>query len=602
MNFIQIQEPGISEKKRIAVGIDFGTTNSLVGYVDQDKPIILSDEHGRKKIPSIVAITKKQETIIGTKAVALKGLDDVVIIKSIKRLIGKEFKDLSDDSPLKKMIKEDMVFNINGISFNVVEICNLILKKIKSIVGEKLGESVADAVITVPAYFDETQRRAVKFAAELAGLRVLRVINEPTAAALAYRLNEISSGTYIVYDFGGGTFDVSILEIYNSIVRVVATGGDMNLGGDDIDLLLAKDLLKRINQDQFNVDSLLDYATQIKERLSVEKNVNIKFGDNILNIDRDYFNELIEPVIARTMSIVSDTLERAEISKSDISGVILVGGSTRINMVPSVISNMFDGVALHNSIDPDEVVAMGASIQANNLVNTSDHLLLDVTPLSLGLELMGGLNEKIIYRNSPIPTSMTKEFTTYEDGQTGLKLHIVQGEAEMVKECRSLARLELLNIPPMKAGAARIEVKFTIDSDGLLTVIAREKSTGIYQSVEVIPTYGLDSSTIEKMLLESRKTDSQEDKSSQIEESKIYAEELLSKISLAISKDKDLLSEEEYNSIHAHLDNLRSIIKSDEKSKIDSVVNQVEESVELFFARRNTRYINIDSKLSSLLN
>ena len=614
MQLIQIQEPNTISNRGgvdIAVGIDFGTTNSLVAVVKSGNPIVLSDEHNKTKIPSVVAITKNKEVIVGTKAVGLSNQDDVVIIKSIKRLLGKKLQDLDESVYLKRFIKDgsnnDLILSTNDISMSVVEVASKILEKIKSIVDVSLGVHVKDAVITVPAYFDETQRRAVKLAAELAHINVLRMINEPTAAALAYRLDKIKSGTYMVYDLGGGTFDVSVLKIDHGVFRVLATGGDMNLGGDDLDYLIAKNLLTRLaNKENYNIHEydtyeyniyeLLDPARQIKEQLSYLENVHIKLGDAVISMDRNTLDGLIEPLIVRTMKIVEDTLERAQIDRDNISGIILVGGSTRTILVKNKLLEVFPKTDFYNSIDPDEVVAIGAAMQAENLASGSGDLLLDVTPLSFGLELMGGINEKIIPRNSTIPISVSKEFTTYEDGQTGLKLHIVQGERDLAKDCRSLAKLELVGIPPMRAGAARINVIFTIDTDGLLTVTAKEKLTNISQVIEVMPTYGLDSEAIEKALLSSVENLSKDHDAKLLAESIIYAKEVSSKIMSAIHEDKDLLSDEEYNSIYSHIENVSVMMKTGQRGGIDQAVNILEESVENFIARRMNKYISISPR------
>jgi len=502
MQICEIEEPKIDQEA--VVGIDFGTTNSLISYVHSGVARVITDEYNKRKIPSVIAITKNAEIIIGTKAAGLVNKKDALVIKSIKRLLGKKYKDISENNPLKQFMSEtsdgNICFAINGNQFSVVALVGEIFKKLRSLIYEYLGKSIVNAVVTVPAYFDEVQRRMVKSAADMAGIKVIRIINEPTAAALAYRLDKVKLGTYVVYDFGGGTFDVSVLKIQDRIVRVIATGGDPNLGGDDIDIILARYLNDKFECDKPTSD-WIETSREMKEALSSSDSVVIERDGKTITMTNKDFDLLIHELIDKTIVILKDTIDRSGISEENIDGIILAGGSTRIKSVEEKLSAILPNKDFLKFIDPDEVVAIGAATQADNLNSNTGDLLLDVTPLSLGLEMMGGMTEKIIHRNSAIPISVSKIFTTYEDGQTGLKLHIVQGESEFVSKCRSLAQVDLFGIPPMRAGDPRIIVTFTIDSEGLLTVTAEESSSGVSESIEVVPTYGLTAESIKEAIL-----------------------------------------------------------------------------------------------------
>jgi molecular chaperone HscA len=546
MQLLKIQEPhATTDKRRVAVGIDFGTTNSLVAYSSNKEPQVFYDRYNNKKIPSVLSVNINQEIAVGSEAENSLNEDKTVFVRSIKRLIGKSKKDIGRSfSSLESIIERNgkILFSLNGLDLSVEEISARILQKIKEAASDNLGEDVSDIVVTVPAYFDEVQRRVVKTAAESVGMHVMRMINEPTAAALAYQLDQIDKGTYLVYDLGGGTFDVSILDIQKGVFKVVSTGGDSDLGGDDFDYLIAKEIEKEVEGIKFS--AALAHGRKIKEHLTEEKSHQVLFENTSFSITRRHFESVSKDLLDRTIKVTRNTLSDADLEYNNISGVILVGGSTRMPCVKEALISLFKGVKIYNSINPDEVVAIGASLQAENLTHGSGDLLLDVTPLSLGLEIMGGMNEKIIHRNSTIPCSVSKEFTTYENGQTGLKLHITQGEREMSKDCRSLANFELKGIPPMEAGSPRIVVNFTIDSDGLLTVSAEEKVTGVIQSIEVIPTYGLSGEDVENSLKQSMKNMHRDNESRLLTESKINEEKTTSRVSSYTEKDKGLITEE----------------------------------------------------------
>jgi molecular chaperone HscA len=596
MQICEIEEP--KKNKEIVVGIDFGTTNSLVGYVDSGISYVLSDEHNRRKIPSIIAITENAEVIVGTKAAGLVNKKGTVVIKSIKRLIGKKYQDIAPDNHLKKFIfdKENgnIYFVINGHQFSVIELVSEVFKKIRSLI-DVLGKSIVNAVVTVPAYFDEVQRRVVKSAADMAGINVIRIINEPTAAALAYRLDKIKLGTYLVYDFGGGTFDVSILKITEGIVRVIATGGDSNLGGDDIDFIVAKYLSDKFGCND-EVTKWLETAREVKEALSSSGSTIVEQESKKITVTSQDLDFLTQEIIKKTIRILQDTIERSGVSEKDIDGIILAGGSTRIKLVEQKLAMLLPGKSFLKSIDPDEVVAIGSATQAHNLSTNTGDLLLDVTPLSLGLELMGGINEKIIYRNSTIPISVSKTFTTHEDGQTGLKLHIVQGESDLISNCMSLAKVDLFGIPPMRAGDPRIKVTFTMDSEGLLTVTAQESSTGASQFIEVVPTYGLTAERVKESILMSTNDVKDMIIEKKLADSRIYAKEVTSRFAEAIKEDNDLLTEDEYAKIYSHIDRVNHLVVSGRSEEIDKAVNELEESASKFNSLKRNKSIKVGLK------
>jgi molecular chaperone HscA len=492
MVLLQIQEPIPKQENKdsqaLVVGIDLGTTNSLIGIFENEKLTIFSDENGDDMIASKVTYNEDGE-VVGVG----KNASGKYQISSIKRLMGKNYSELKKLSSSKNFYdgliidntenKGAIALQIGNKKISAIEISAEILKYLKKIAEKNLQKTVTKAVITVPAYFDENAKNATKQSAELAGLEVLRLVNEPTAGAFAYGLENQSHGTYLVYDLGGGTFDVSILKIERGVFKVLGVAGDNNLGGDDFDEILHEKGIKN--------------PREVKEKLSSQ--------DFFENISRQEFENLISEKINKTLTLTTDLIDDLEIEISQIDGVILIGGSTRIPLIQKKLAEIFGAKKILTNLDPDRVVAIGATHQAYNLSHSKNNLLLDVNPLSLGIEIMGGIVDKIIYRNSTIPISKAKEFTTYADNQSAMKFHIVQGEREFAKDCRSLAEFEVKNIPPLKAGIARVRVVFTLDADGLLTITSEEKFTGEKQEIIVRPSYGLNENDVKNILLESLK-------------------------------------------------------------------------------------------------
>lgn len=556
MRLFDIQEPQQkNEQDSLAIGIDLGTTNSLLAYSDEQKPFIIGDI-----LPSVFEC-------------------EGVKLSSVKRFMGKNINDYDHDSSLAKYVipsTEGILFDLGPRSISPVEFSAEILRKLKLRAEKYFEREVSKAVITVPAYFDEQARADTKKAANLAGLEVLRLLNEPTAAALAYGVDKQSEGLYLVYDFGGGTFDVSILKMQQGVFRVLATGGDTNLGGDDIDYLLANEIAIKSGK--------IDYlaARRVKEILSEEKVVE--------NITREQFNHLVSPIIEKTIKIALKVVRDADLDIEQICGVILVGGSTRIPLIRTKLEEVFGKKCLCD-LDPDRVVALGAALQAESLTKGSNNLLIDVTPLSLGLEVMGGLNEIIIHRNSTIPVAIAKEFTTYQDGQTAMQFHIVQGERDLIADCRSLAKFELRNIPPMKAGVAKVKVVFNIDADGLLTVSAEELTTGSKQVFEVSPTYGLDQQYIEQMLLDSFNNADQDVKSRLLQESIIKAQQLIDMIDVAFAEDPDLVTEAEMQEVKLQKEKIKAGIDSSEREQIEAETDLLEDIIKAFADRKINKYL-----------
>lgn len=563
---LQISEPGAKAKQacRPAIGIDLGTTHSLVAVKRGDAIEVLADPQGRVLLPSAVWKDAVGYEALGSECPALT---------SIKRFMGKNIRDIT--------VREGVLTRVNtqGLPefhnekewLTAVDFSARILSTLKARAEEALEETVEDAVITVPAYFDEAARAATKDAAQKAGLKVLRLMNEPTAAALAYGLDADAEGLYAIYDLGGGTFDISILSMQKGVFQVLATGGDTQLGGDDVDAALAA--AKNL--------SLME-ARKVKEQLTDKAEVQ--------GISRTVLEALAAPLVARSLKICAQALEDAGIEAAEIREVVLVGGSTRMPYVRQEVGRFFGREPLC-SVDPDQVVAVGAALQAAALTQGSETLLLDVTPLSLGLETYGGLVEKIIPRNTPIPCAKSQEFTTYADGQNGLKIHVLQGERELVEQCRSLSYFELTGIPPMKAGLPRIQVTFTVDADGLLTVSAEERTLGVRQEVAVKPTYGLKAGDIEQMLRDSVAHAREDITARLLAETRVEAEQFLDDLAKAIAMDGDLLSAAEKEEIALQVEALKAAMGEDERDIILTMKNALDARCKNFAEARMNRAI-----------
>jgi len=606
MALLQISEPGQApdpHQRRIAVGIDLGTTHSLVAAVRNGVAECLPDTDGRVILPSVVRYLPQGGRQIGHEALAQQINDPGNTIASVKRLMGRGLADVSQPGKLPYALVDApgmvRVRTIDGEK-TPVEVSAEILATLRYRAEDTFNDDLYGAVITVPAYFDDAQRQATKDAAQLAGLNVLRLINEPTAAAIAYGLDNASEGIYAVYDLGGGTFDISILRLSKGVFEVIATGGDSALGGDDYDRALAEWMLKEAGltaetpEDQARI---MAEARQAKEALSDEEIVTAELelssGAVDLSLNRDQFEACTVALTARTMTAVRKVLRDAKLAVDEVQGVVLVGGSTRMPVIRRTVGEFFGRAPLTN-LNPDEVVALGAAIQANQLAGNNpsgDLLLLDVIPLSLGIETMGGLVERIVPRNQTIPTAMAQDFTTYKDGQTALALHVVQGERDLVADCRSLARFELRGIPPMAAGAARIRVTFTIDADGLLQVGAREQGSGVEASITVKPSYGLGDDQIARMLQESFSTAQEDMRARALVEARVEADRMLMATRTALAADGDMLSTEERNALDGLMAALETIRTQDEAAVIDAATEALAKGTEAFAAMRMNRGI-----------
>lgn len=594
-------------QRRLAVGIDLGTTNSLVAAVRNSVPEVLPDEAGRVLLPSVVRYLEKGGRRIGHDAKAQAATDPRNTIVSVKRFMGRGKAEVEGaaNAPYEFVDAPGMVQirTVDGVK-SPVEVSAEILATLRQRAEDTLGDELVGAVITVPAYFDDAQRQATKDAARLAGINVLRLLNEPTAAAIAYGLDNAAEGLYAVYDLGGGTFDLSILKLTKGVFEVLAAGGDSALGGDDFDHALFDHVLAQAGIDAQtlapeDVRLLLDRVRVLKEALSsapqASLDVTLSSGVRLVQtIAHDTFASLVEPLVQRTLTPTRKALRDAEVTTTDIKGVVLVGGATRMPVIRAAVEQFFGQPPLVN-LDPDQVVALGAAIQADLLAgnrgNGDDWLLLDVIPLSLGVETMGGLVEKIIPRNSTIPIARAQEFTTFKDGQTAMAIHVVQGERELVADCRSLARFELRGIPPMTAGAARIRVTYQVDADGLLSVFAREQQSGVEASVVVKPSYGLADDDIAKMLEDSFKTAEVDMRARALREAQVEAQRMIEATQAALAADGELLDEAERARIDALVAALASIAPGDDADAIEAATKALADGTDEFAARRMDKSI-----------
>lgn len=608
MALLQIAEPGMSadpHQHRLAVGIDLGTTNSLVATVKNSETVVLADHEGRKLLPSVVRFLPDGSTAVGYEARRAVSEDAQNTIVSVKRFMGRSSAELKLNASLPYVFAENegmlRVKTVAGDK-SPVEISSEILKELKARAEESLGGELVGAVITVPAYFDDAQRQATKDAARLAGLNVLRLLNEPTAAALAYGLDEGAEGLYVIYDLGGGTFDVSVLRLTKGVFEVLATGGDSALGGDDFDHRIFCWAVSEANLSEIlapdDKSRLMVAARAVKEALSTAEeaamNVTLSSGQTItLTLTRAKFKELTSRLVQKTIDTLDFVMRDAKLDRQDIQGLVLVGGSTRMPVIREAVKSYLGFDPLDN-INPDEVVAVGAAKQANLLAGNSagdDWLLLDVTPLSLGLETMGGLVEKIIPRNTPIPVAMAQDFTTFKDGQTAMAIHVVQGEREIVDACRSLARFELRGLPALVAGAARIRVTFSVDADGLLSVSARETQTGVEAHVTVKPSYGLTDEEIMRMLKDGTGNAQQDMHERALREEEVESRRLIESTVGALATDADLLTDQEQNNIRDLISRLLVAVESHELEAIKSLEKELTQATESFAERRMDRAI-----------
>ena len=606
MALLQIAEPNQSaapHQHRLAVGIDLGTTNSLVATVRSGSAECLPDETGAVSLPSVVRYLENGGKTVGKAALDAQKIDPHNTISSAKRLIGRKLSEIDAAHMPYRFADNDKIIELQTKhgKKTPIDISADILGSLKTRAEASLGGELVGAVITVPAYFDDAQRQATKDAARLAGLNVLRLLNEPTAAAIAYGLDNGAEGTFVVYDLGGGTFDVSVLQLSRGLFEVKATGGNSALGGDDFDHRLFCHIVEN-NQlsitDERDAQLLLGLVRAAKETLSRDNEAHIQAalanGKTLdITVSRSEFHALTQHLVAQTIAPVKQALKDAGIGKNDVNGVIMVGGATRMLHVQQAVANFFGQTPLNN-LNPDQVVALGAAMQANVLAgnkNDSEWLLLDVTPLSLGLETYGGLAEKIIPRNSTLPTARAQEFTTFKDGQTAMTIHVVQGEREMVADCRSLAKFTLRGIPPMAAGAARIRVTFQVDADGLLSVSAREQTTGVQAQIEVKPSYGLDDATITQMLREGMAHAGADAAERARAEARVEAQSLIDAVEAALKLDGDLLTAEQTAQIRAQMDALAALMPNAEAATIRAAVQTLSQSTDDFAARRMNRNI-----------
>jgi len=606
MALLQISEPGQSpdpHTRRIAIGIDLGTTHSLVAAVRNGVAECLPDGNGQVLLPSAVRYIDAQRRQIGQDALAQQSADPANTIVSVKRLMGRGLADVVDAQHLPyTLIDAPGMVKVHTVAGekSPVEVSAEILATLRFRAEDSFDDDIFGAVITVPAYFDDAQRQATKDAAQLAGLQVLRLINEPTAAAIAYGLDNASEGVYAVYDLGGGTFDISILRLSAGVFEVLATGGDSALGGDDYDRALADAMLAGSGLHATSLQDqalLLAAARACKQSLSESESasfsVALAAGQIAQMLTRTEFEAITAALTARTMQAVRKVLRDARLQTADVAGIVLVGGSTRMPQIRHAVGDFFGQAPLTN-LNPDEVVALGAAIQANQLAGNNlagSLLLLDVVPLSLGIETMGGLVERIVPRNQTIPTAMAQDFTTYQDGQTALALHVVQGERDLVADCRSLARFTLRGIPPMVAGAARIRVTFTVDADGLLQVSAREQNSGVEAHIDVKPSYGLSDDQIATMLQDSFSTAQGDMRERALREARLDAQRLVLAIRSAMQADADLLAPAELAVIEAAILVLQASAQGEDPATIEADSKTLAQATEAFAAQRMNRGI-----------
>ena len=609
MALLQISEPGQSpdpHQRRIAVGIDLGTTHSLVASVRNGVAECLPDDQGRILLPSIVNYAEQGKRLIGDAAVAAQSSDPQNTIVSVKRFMGRGLHDVADAQNLPYVfVQQEGQGGMVSLQTRAgvktpVEISAEILATLRFRAEDSFDDELYGAVITVPAYFDDAQRQATKDAAQLAGIHLLRLINEPTAAAIAYGLDNASEGVYAVYDLGGGTFDISILRLTQGVFEVIATGGDSALGGDDYDAALAQWVLEQAGAQAQTAEDKAAVrlaARRCKEALtdapSAVFRAELAAGVLELEVTRAQFDAVTGPFTARSLAAVRRALRDADLTKDEVQGVVMVGGSTRMPQVQAAVGEFFGQTPLTN-LNPDEVVALGAAIQANQLAGNSsdaDLLLLDVIPLSLGVETMGGLVERIVARNETIPTARAQDFTTYVDGQTALAIHVVQGERDLVADCRSLARFELRGIPPMAAGAARIRVTFTVDADGLLSVGAKEQISGVEAHIDVKPSYGLSDDQIARMLQEGFATAAEDMQARALVEARVDADRMLIATQSALDADGDLLAAPERAAVDALMAELRTQQASTDPAVVEAATQALAKGTEAFAAQRMNRGI-----------
>ncbi len=612
MALLQIAEPGQSSaphEHRIAIGIDLGTTHSLVATVLSGKAKVLNDEQGRVLLPSIVHYAN-QKTYFGDEAKPFLTTDPKNTITSVKRFMGRSKADIKFQHPYTLLGEDNQMpaFETAQGHKTPVEISAEILKQLKDRAESSLGNPINGAVITVPAYFDEAQRQATRDAAQLAGLNVLRLLNEPTAAAVAYGLDQEANleqnQNYVIYDLGGGTFDVSILRFSQGVFEVLATGGHTALGGDDLDRLIVKWAKKQLNietLDDSEYAHAIVSARKAKEALTDQESAKLELADQALILDRPTFEEIIKVALDKTISVCKRVMRDAKLDLDDIQNVVLVGGSTRSYAVQKAVREVFNQEPLC-TINPDEVVAIGASITANQLIGNSKDgsLLLDVTPLSLGLETMGGLVERLISRNTAIPVARRQEFTTYQDGQTAMLIHVVQGERDLVEHCRSLGRFILRGIPPMTAGQARIEVTYQVDADGLLSVSAKETTSGVQAQIDIKPSYGLSDTDMERLLVDGFKFAEEDKNLRHLQETKVEAKRELEALEQALKVDAHLLTSEQLNQLNVAKQHLETQLETSEIKAIEDSVEQLKIHSDAFAAARMNQHIDAALKGTKL--